>query len=203
MYILDVLGMVSTEPKQCIIPIHRPTSREMLFFFLCGVIMSISITFFISSLLEPTLVGLPALSAEVIFIAVFPGFIEEFSKIFPLYYRHAETQRSILNLAIMVGLGFALVELFEYVLLMGTPVIVRIPGLFFHPATTTISAYGIVTKRPLPFYLLAASLHFSTNLFAILTPFPFSLQFIFIAITIYLAYSFYNRSKEKPIAWYC
>ncbi len=161
--------------------------------------MSISITFFISSLLEPALAGLPALSAEVIFIAVFPGFIEEFSKIFPLYYRHAETQRSILNLAIMVGLGFAIVELLEYVILLGVPIYVRIPGLFFHPSTTAISAYGIVTKRPIPFYLLAATLHFSTNFLGIVSPFPFSLQFIIIALTIYLAYSFYNRTKEKQI----
>ncbi len=193
--------MVSTQPRECVIPIHRPRTREMIFFFFCGVIMSISITFFISALLTAPLTGLPALSAEVIFIAVFPGFIEEFSKIFPLYYRHGETQRSILNLAIMVGLGFAIVELLEYVIFLGTPLYARIPGLFFHPSTTTISAYGIVTKRPIPFYLLAAFLHFLTNFLAIFNLFSFSLQFIVIAVTIYLAYTFYRRTKEKPIAW--
>ncbi len=191
--------MVSTKPQECVIPIHRPRTREMIFFFFCGVIMSISITFFISAVLEAPLSGLPALSAQVIFVAVFPGFIEEFSKIFPLYYRHGETQRSILNLAIMVGLGFAIVELLEYVIFLGTPIYVRVPGLFFHPSTTAISAYGIATKRPIPFYLLAAALHFSANFSAIVSPFPFSLEFIFIALAIYLAYSFYNRTKEKPI----
>jgi RsiW-degrading membrane proteinase PrsW (M82 family) len=193
--------MVSTKPQECVVPIHRPRNREIVFFFFCGVIMSISITFFISALLAAPLVGLPALLAEIIFVAVFPGFIEEFSKIFPLYYRHGETQRSILNLAIMVGLGFAIVELLEYVLFFDASIIVRIPGLFFHPATTAISAYGIVTRRPIPFYLLAAALHFSTNFLGIVSPFPFSLQFLVIALTIYLGYTFYSRTKEKPIAW--
>lgn len=191
-------------PEECVIPIHRPKTREMIFFFFCGVIMSISMTVFIESLLIPSLNGLGEFLAQVVSIAVFPGFIEEFSKVFPLYYRHGETQRSILNLAIMVGLGFGIVELLEYVLLYGTPLLFRLPGLIFHPSTTAIAAYGIATKRPLSFYLLAVALHFGANFLAVLAtlnPFPFSASILIVALAVYLAWTFYGKTKEKAIPW--
>jgi RsiW-degrading membrane proteinase PrsW (M82 family) len=166
--------------------------------------MSISMTVFIESLLIPSLNGLGEFLAQVVSIAVFPGFIEEFSKVFPLYYRHGETQRSILNLAIMVGLGFGIVELLEYVLLYGTPLLFRLPGLIFHPSTTAIAAYGIATKRPLSFYLLAVALHFGANFLAVLAtlnPFPFSASILIVALAVYLAWTFYGKTKEKAIPW--
>ena len=43
------------------------------------------------------LVGFDDLTAAILSTAIFAPFIEEFSKIFPLYYRHGETQRSIFN----------------------------------------------------------------------------------------------------------
>jgi RsiW-degrading membrane proteinase PrsW (M82 family) len=172
-----------------------------VFFFFCGIIMSISMTFFITALLLPSLSGLGAFLAQVIGIAVFPGFIEEFSKIFPLYYRHGETQRSILILALAVGLGFGLVELIEYVFLFNISIFARLPGLFFHPATTMISAYGIATKKPIPFYFLAFVLHFGANFLALTNPFPFSPSILVIGLAVYLAYRFYTRSQEKMIAW--
>ncbi len=186
--------------KECVIPIHRPKPVEMAFFFFCGVIMSVSITLVVASLLDPLVSVFDKFVAELIATAFFAPFIEEFSKIFPLYYRHGETQRSILNLAIMVGLGFAIVELLEYVLLFGVPVPYRIPGLFFHPSTTAIAAYGIATKRPFPFYLVAVSLHFGTNFLAIVNPFPISGSILVVGLAVFLAYTFYTKTKEKPIA---
>jgi RsiW-degrading membrane proteinase PrsW (M82 family) len=188
-------------PEECVIPIHKPKTMELLFFFLCGIITSIPTTFLANALVDPLLVGYDQLTATLLSLAFFTPFIEEFSKIFPLYYRHGETQRSILNLAIMVGLGFAIVELLEYVLLFGTPVIYRIPGLFFHPATTAISAYGIATKRPVRFYLLAVALHFSANFLGAVNPFPFSVSFLVVALAVYLAYRFYGKTKEKGIPY--
>jgi RsiW-degrading membrane proteinase PrsW (M82 family) len=187
-------------PEECVIPIHRPKPTEMIFFFTCGIIMSVSITFFIRALLDPSLSGLAAPWPAVISLVLFAPFIEEFSKIFPLYYRHGETQRSILNLAIMVGLGFATVELLEYVLFLGTPIVYRLPGLFFHPSNAAISAYGIATKRPVPFYFLAVSLHFGANFFGLVNPLPLSLSILVVGLTVFLAYTFYGRTKEKMIA---
>jgi hypothetical protein len=100
----------------------------------------------------------------------------------------------------MVGLGFAIVELLEYVFLFGTPVVYRIPGLFFHPSSTAIAAYGIAKKKPLPFYLLAVTLHFGANFLAIVNPFPISGSILVVGLTVFLAYRFYIGTKEKVIA---
>jgi RsiW-degrading membrane proteinase PrsW (M82 family) len=143
------------------------------------------------------------LSALLVSAAVLAPLIEEFSKVFPLFYRHGETQRSILNLAIMVGLGFGIVELLTYVFLLGTPVFFRLPGLFFHPASTAIAAYGIATRRPLIFYALAVALHFANNFLVILTvvnPLPFSGSIIVLGLTVWLAWMFYRRTAEKVTA---
>jgi RsiW-degrading membrane proteinase PrsW (M82 family) len=172
----------------------------MAFFFSCGIIMSISITLVITSVLEPGLSGFSAPWPAVISLVVFAPLVEEFSKIFPLYYRHGETQRSILNLAVMVGLGFAIVELLEYVILLGTPIIYRLPGLFFHPSTAAISAYGIATRRPVPFYFLAVSLHFGANLLSIVV-LPLSLSVLVVGLAVFLAYTFYGKTKEKMIPY--
>jgi RsiW-degrading membrane proteinase PrsW (M82 family) len=185
--------------EECTIPIHRPKITEMLFFFACGIIISIPMTLLASSLTDQLLPNLTQFAAALISQAFFAPFIEEFSKIFPLYYRHGETQRSILNLAIMVGLGFAIVELFEYVLLLGTPLIFRLPGLFFHPSSTAIAAYGIATKRQALFYMLAVMLHFSANFLAIVNPFPFSASILVIGLSVWLAYTCYSKTKEKVI----
>jgi RsiW-degrading membrane proteinase PrsW (M82 family) len=173
----------------------------MLFFFACGIIMSVPMTLLASSLADQLLPNFTQFAATLISQALFTPFIEEFSKIFPLYYRHGETQRSILNLAIMVGLGFAIVELLEYVLLLGTPLIYRLPGLFFHPSTTAVAAYGIATKRPIPFYMLAVVLHFSVNFLANVNPFPFSASVFVVGLSMWLAYTYYGKTKEKVIQW--
>ena len=189
------------KPEECTIPIHRPKTIEMLFFLSCGIIMSIPTTAFVYSLVDPLLTNFTQLTATLLLYVFFAPFIEEFSKIFPLYYRHGETQRSILNLAIMVGLGFAIVELLEYVFLLGVPVVFRLPGLFFHSSTTAIAAYGIATKRPASFYLLAVALHFSYNFLALINSFPFTPAYIIVGLAVGLAYTFYGRTKEKAIQY--
>ncbi len=174
----------------------------MTFFFLCGIIMSIPLTLVTATLADSYLSGLAPVVATIMSTALFTPFIEEFSKVLPLYYRHGETQRSILNLAIMVGLAFGIVEFLEYIFLLGTPVIDRLPGLLFHPSSTVISAYGIATKRPVPFYLLAVALHFSANFLAIVNPLPFlSASVLIVAVTVYAAWTLYGRTKEQVISY--
>jgi len=163
--------------------------------------MSVPITLFIAQLADSLLVGFTQFYAILISTAFFSPLIEEFAKILPLVYRHGETQRSIFTLAVMVGLGFAIVELLTYVFLLGVPVVFRLPGLLFHPSSTAISAYGIATKRPLPFFALAVALHFANNFLVVVNPFPISASVFIVGITIFLGWTFYGRTKEKIVAY--
>jgi RsiW-degrading membrane proteinase PrsW (M82 family) len=184
---------------ECVIKIHKPDSIEFLFFFLCGVITSVPLTLFFAQFANSFLVGFDAFFATLISTAFFAPFIEEFSKAFPLFYRHGETERSIFDLALFVGLGFGVVELLTYVFLLGYNPIVRLPGLFFHPASTSITAYGIATKRPLPFYLVAVAFHFSNNFLAVVNPFDIQFSSIIVAITVLVSWQLYRRTREKFI----
>ena len=184
---------------EVVIQLHKPDASEMIFFFLCGVITSVPLTLFIAQFANSLLVGFDAFYATLISTAVFSPFIEEFSKAFPLFYRHGETERSIVNLALFVGLGFGIVELLTYVFALGTPVVDRLPGLFFHPASTSITAYGIATKRPLPFYAIAVVLHFSNNFLALTNPFLVSGSIAIVAITVFTSWQLHDKTREKIV----
>jgi RsiW-degrading membrane proteinase PrsW (M82 family) len=190
------------EKDEIVIRLHRPDRNEMLFFFLCGVLMSVPLTLFVDQFASSLLVSFDSFSATLISTAFFAPFIEEFSKAFPLFYRHGETERSIFNLALCVGLGFGIVEMLTYVLALGVPLIDRVPGLFFHPASTSITAFGLAKKKPLPFYMTAVALHFSnnflvvTNLFAAIAV-PSSA--IIVAITVFTSWQLHSRTKERFI----
>jgi RsiW-degrading membrane proteinase PrsW (M82 family) len=183
-----------------IIQLHKPDASEMMFFFLCGVVISVPLTLFIYQYADTLLVGLNPFIATLITQTFFAPFIEEFSKAYPLFYRHGETERSIFNLALLVGLGFAIVELVTYVSALGVPITYRLPGLFFHPASTSITAYGIVTKRPLPYYLSAVFLHFSYN-FLVLTnaSFGFSIGIFVVALTFLTSWQLRRKTREKIV----
>lgn len=171
-----------------------------MFFFACGVIMSVPITLFIASIADPLLVGFDDFTAAILSTAIFAPFVEEFSKIFPLYYRHGETQRSVMQLALAVGLGFGLVEMITYVAVLGVGILpVRLPGLFFHPASASIAAYGIATKKPLPYYALAVALHFANNFLSVTNPLPISVSIIIVAVTVWISWSLYRKTKETFI----
>ena len=182
------------ERKQITIKVHRPSIREKGFYFLAGVIMSVPMALFFETYLQSALGGLSTIVATVISVAVIAPFVEEFSKAFPLFYRHGETQRSIVNLAVCVGLGFGIVEFLEYVLLLGVPVIDRIPGLFFHPASTAITAYGIAKRKTGRYYTLAVGLHFANNFLAVISPTPISI--LITGITVLIAYQLYGKTQE-------
>jgi RsiW-degrading membrane proteinase PrsW (M82 family) len=192
-------AVTGTKQTECNIQFHRPDLREKLFFFSCGVIMSIPITLFIAQNLYPVISsGLDQLSATLVITALLAPFIEEFSKILPLYYRHGETQRSIMYLAATVGLGFGVIEFISYVL-SGVPWFYRLPGLFFHPSSAAISAYGIGSKRPATFFLVAVGLHFANNFLAITNPLPVSTSILVVAVTVLVSWRLYGKSEEKFI----
>jgi hypothetical protein len=184
---------------ECVIKIHKPDVDEKLFFFLCGVITSVPLTIFVAQFANSFLSSMDMFYATLISAAGFTPFIEEFAKIFPLFYRHGETERSIFSLALFVGLGFGVVELLTYAFLMGVNPIARLSVLFFHPASTAIAAYGIATKRPLPFYLVAVSLHFANNFLAVVNPSAIPFSAIITAITVLLCWRLYSRTQERFI----
>jgi RsiW-degrading membrane proteinase PrsW (M82 family) len=187
---------------ECVIKLHRPDVDEKLFFFLCGVITSVPLTVFIAQFANSFLAGLDVFSATLISTAVFAPFIEEFAKAFPLFYRHGETERSIFNLALFVGLGFGVVELLTYAFLLGANPLVRLPGLFFHPASTSITAYGIATKRPAPFYLAAVTLHFTNNFLAVMSlidSFAGYFSGFIVVITVFTSWRLHSRTQERFI----
>jgi hypothetical protein len=128
-------------------------------------------------------------------ITVFTPFIEEFAKAYPLFYRHGETQRSLLQLGLLVGLGFGLSEFLVYITLLQVPFFIRIPGIFFHSASTTITTYGIIQWNPIPYYLLAVFLHFLNNISALLNFHIIGGGFALL-ITYYLAWRFYHQTTE-------
>ena len=183
------------------IRVHRPSTSEFLFFLLSGAIVSVPLTLFLTQYFgTPLLTGLSIFDITLISVTIFAPLIEEFSKVFPLFYRHGETQRSIFTLAIFVGLGFGVVEFLTYAITYGAQIIpARIPGLFFHPASTSIAAYGIATRRPLPFYFAAVSLHFANNFLTILAPAIIPSSVIVLAIAVFASWHLYDRTKEKFI----
>lgn len=189
---------IEVKGNKVIIEPHRPKLNEKLFFLLSGIIVSIPMTILFGTLTSNFLGELSFIFANLVSIVIFTPFIEEFAKAFPLFYRHGETQRSIFVLGFLVGLGFGISEFLVYVLLYGVPFPVRIPGILFHAASTSIVAYGIATRRPIPFYFIAVGLHFLNNFSAI---FDFGFIGIFIANigAYYLSWHFYNLTSEKFI----
>jgi RsiW-degrading membrane proteinase PrsW (M82 family) len=193
--------MTPAPDEQRIIPVHRPDVQEKLFFFVSGIIISVPLTLYVGSFTDQ-LCKVSAISlfyATICTTAIFTPLIEEFAKAYPLFYRHGETERSIFILGFLVGLGFGISEFIVYVLALGVPIPIRLPGLFFHAASTSITAYGIATKRPVGFYLIAVVLHFSNNFSALLGPVWFIGGIGAVAIAYFLSWYLYRKTSDRFI----
>jgi RsiW-degrading membrane proteinase PrsW (M82 family) len=171
----------------------------MLFFLSSGAIVSIPMALFyepsanfLNSFLHNEFV------AGLLAVAVLAPIVEEFAKAYPLFYRHGETQRSLITLGVLVGFGFGITEFFAYVILVGVPWYVRLPGIFFHAALTSIVAFGIATKRSSLFYLIAVVFHGSVNALAQLEG-PVLAYALVLASAIALSYLLYSQASEKTI----
>ncbi len=197
---------IAIEKKQTAVPVHKPDLNEKIFFFLSGLLVSVPMTLFFAEFSDTLCVVMPILYAQICSVVIFTPFVEEFSKVFPLFYRHGETERSIVYLGILIGLGFGLTEFFLYVFTLGAPVLVRLPGIVFHASSASISAYGIAKKRPLPFYLIAVALHLANNLFAIVgglwrVDVLWLVAWLAIFITTYLtAWHLYRRTSDNIVS---
>lgn len=190
-----------TEQKATI-SVHKPDIKEKLFFLGAGLLMSVPFTLFFSELSNSLCVAVPPLFAQICATVIFAPFIEEIAKVFPLFYRHGETERSLLDLGILVGLGFGVTEFALYVFTLGVPFISRIPAVIFHASSAAITAYGIAKKKPARFYLIAVAAHLANNLLAL---FSGAVAFLYIPavivlIGIYLlALRLYRRTSETIV----
>lgn len=190
---------MATEQKT-VIHVHKPDIKEKIFFFLSGLLVSVPFTLFLSDFTDSLCNVLPMFFGQVCSIVIFAPFIEEFAKVFPLFYRHGETERSIMTLAILIGLGFGVTEFALYVFTLNASPIARIPGLIFHASSAGITGYGIAKKNPIPFYLIAVSLHLGNNLFALLGADLSILPGLVVLIAAYLlAWRLYSRTSETVI----
>lgn len=180
---------------------HRLEFEEMLFFLISGIITSVPLTLFAGTFTDSLCIVLPLTYATICSVAIFTPFIEEFAKVYPLFYRHGETERSLFSLGFLVGLGFGLTEFLLYVIVLSGSVLIRLPGVFFHAASTSITAYGIATRRTLVFYLIAVALHFVNNFAAIFDPFWVVVGPVAIALTCLCSWYLYRRTSERFIKY--
>jgi RsiW-degrading membrane proteinase PrsW (M82 family) len=192
---------VATVQDKSIIPLHKPSLNELLFFFISGIISSVPLTLFVNNFADYLLVALPQFYATVLSVAIFAPFIEEFAKAFPLFYRHGETERSIFTLGLLAGLGFGVFEFLTYVIALGVPIPFRLPGLFFHAASTSITAYGIANKRTMNFYLIAVALHFLNNFSALFGLFGLTGTVAIVAIACLISLYLYFKTSEKLVVY--
>jgi len=192
---------METEQKATI-PVHKPDIKEKIFFLSSGLLVSVPFTLFFYEFSDSLCVAMPLLFAQVCSLVIFAPFIEEFAKVFPLLYRHGETERSILDLGILVGLGFGVTEFVLYVFTLGVPFLARVPGVIFHASSTGITAYGIAKKKPVLFYLVAVAFHLANNFLAL---FSNSFSFLYIPglivliATYLLAWYLYRRTSETIV----
>ena len=185
--------MENEQPRQCVIPLHKPSMRELVFFFLSGILVSVPMALFFSNTYQyfPILIS----------TAFLAPFVEELAKVFPLFYRHGETERSIVTLGALTGLGFGISEFFLYVFYLHVPPIARVPGVIFHASSTSISAYGVAKKKPVPYYLISVALHATNNFFALTSiSLGVFVELLVVVVAYLLAWQFYHKaSPEKMV----
>jgi RsiW-degrading membrane proteinase PrsW (M82 family) len=193
--------MATVPDEQKVITLHRPDLREKVFFFISGIVISVPFTLYIGSFTDYlcTVSAVSLFYASICTTAIFTPLIEEFAKAYPLFYRHGETERSIFTLGFLVGLGFGISEFLVYVFALGTPIPIRLPGLFFHAASTSITAYGIATKRPVGFYVIAVVLHFANNFTALFGAVWYVGGIGAVMIAYFLSWYFYRKTSERFI----
>jgi RsiW-degrading membrane proteinase PrsW (M82 family) len=164
--------------------------------------MSLPFTLLFSGFSNSLCVAMSLLLAKVCTLVLFAPFIEEVAKVFPLFYRHGETERSLIDLGILVGVGFGITEYTLYVFTLGAPVLSRILGVIFHALRAAITVYGIAKKKPVQFYLTAVAFHLAYNLLVLSSsevPFIYMPAVIVLVAPYLLAWHLYRRTSETIV----
>lgn len=188
-----------TQDDIWIIKAHKPSLKERIFFFVSGVVVSVPITLFVKTAWENFMPVFTSFTFSVLFLA---PLVEEFAKAYPLVYRHGETEKSLLLLGFLVGLGFGISEFILYVFVYNVSPLSRFSGVIFHSASTIITAYGIVRKHAFWYYSVAVGLHFTWNFLALFIP-NWSVFFspLLVFVSILLALSLYRKASEQFVTF--
>ncbi|MFH0897276.1 MAG: PrsW family glutamic-type intramembrane protease [Candidatus Bathyarchaeota archaeon] len=191
---------MTSRDNEVVIVIHRPGLIEKLFFFASGIVMSIPLTL-LAEQLSFSLVDIrfPEFYATLLSVAVIAPFIEEFAKAYPLFYRHGETEKSIFILGFLAGLGFGIAEFLTYIFVYSAPILKRLPVMLFHATNSSITAYGIATKKSFKFYLTAVALHFLLNFSAQFNSFWSVGAAITLTASYYISWHLHGKTKEKIV----
>ena len=185
-------------PPSTTVPLHHPGKVEMASYLAQGLIVSVAISVFLETLARNYVTTIiPGDVGYVILVAGFAPIIEEFTKIFPLLNRHAETERSIMKLGFLSGLGFGLAEFLVYVIYFGAPIAVRLPEMFFHAANTSIVAYGVAKQKFPQFYAFAVFLHFANNFLTFFGDIWLLGGFVIMAVGYFLAWRYYYATSDS------
>ncbi len=185
------------------IPLHSPTWKEMAFFFVSGAIIGIPVNAYLHNNLMDVITGISPFYLLIICELVLCPFIEEFSKVFGLIYRHGETQQSFFKLAVLSGLGFGIAEFLILSFDTRTFFVINFSGIFFHPLTVAITAYGLATNQAFRYYFLAVFFHFLNNLFLILLPsniIALLTSVGIVIITYFIVRKIQNKTKNQFMA---
>jgi len=172
----------------------------MAFFFVSGAIIGIPINVYLHNSAVGIIAGLSPYYFLLISELVLAPFIEEFSKVFGLIYRHGETEQTFFKLAVLSGFGFGIAEFLIITFTIGSSALINFPGIFFHLSAAGITAYGISINQPLRYYLLAVFLHFLHNLFLFFSPsllFGLSTSTVIMVITFFIARKLQNLTKNQ------
>lgn len=168
--------------------------NNYLSFFIQGLIGSAILTLIFESLARSFLVDFFRTEvAGFILLVIVAPIVEEYFKIYPLLRRKNENKASIIIYGFFIGLGFGLSEFFIYVFVANVPFLIRLPGLFFHAASASIAANGIVRGDLMKYYLIAVFLHAMVNFFAELGEVWILGGLGSVIITYILAYYYYKQ----------
>jgi len=182
--------------------IHKPSFTEKLFFLFSGAIISTPFPALANSFTFYTLFfNMPQKDAFFISAVIVAPLIEEFAKAYPLFFRHGETERSIVSLGFLTGLGFGITEFFLYTAIYQISPFVRLPMVLLHATNSSITAYGISQNKAFHFYLIAVILHFLNNYFASLGPVWVIASGATALVSFTLSIFLFLRSREKLIAY--
>jgi RsiW-degrading membrane proteinase PrsW (M82 family) len=177
---------------------HRPSRGELFFFLISGFLLSVPMTLFFESTAQSFLVSdLSFNAASIVLAVVVAPIMEEFAKIFPMFYRHGETGKSLVTLGFTIGLGFGLSEFVEYVFFYGVSPLLRLPVVLFHSSTTSIAAYGVSIGRTYSYFGLAVLLHFLLNFSASLGQWAFGVYIAVLGVAYFSSSRLYAKASDK------
>jgi len=193
------MGIEKSIEDEIVIKPHKPDKKELIFFLLSGFLISVPFTIFLGQFTD--VLCMTVFYTSICSVAIFTPFVEEFAKAYPLFYRHGETERSLFKLGFLTGLGFGISEFFLFVFALDVSPVLRLPGLFFHAASTSITTYGIANKRVMRFYLIAVALHALNNFSAFFGPIWFIGGISAVVITYLISWRLFKRSSEQFVAY--